>query len=151
MDPELRGALAQRYRISVIIGGAMIASLFAYVLVAELISYTQAPFRGFAPFPGWEVLRYVFLGVVLVEAFAIRIVRNSILSGAITPDKLQVAAIAAYAMCESVCLLGFVLFVIGGNRLDLYLFAVLSLGLFGVYFPRYEQWEEWVRSPSGVP
>ena len=145
MDPERRSALAQRYRITVIVGVAMIASLFLYALVAEVIQWTQAPFRGFAPFPGWEVLRYVFLGVALVEAFVIRVVRKSILAGVITPEKLHTASVSSYAICEGVGLLGFVLFVIGGRRMDLYLFLVLSLGLFGIYFPRYEQWEELMR------
>ncbi len=145
MDSRARNELAQRYRTTTIIGVAMIAAVLGYVVVGEVIKRALAPFEGFSRFPGWETMRYVFWGIAVVDAFLIRILRNQVLTRPVTGAKLQQASVVTYAMCESVVLFGFVLFVISGNSFDLYAFAVAALALFAIYFPRYEQWEELVR------
>ncbi|MFQ6081821.1 MAG: hypothetical protein ACE5WD_00495 [Candidatus Aminicenantia bacterium] len=150
--------LKRSYRLATIIGIAMIASLFVYVAVIEFIKKNSAPLNGFAPFPEVDILRYVLLGVAIACFFLIRFIKNRILSGKATIQKetimynlsapiqrLLTASIITYAFCESVAIIGLVLFFIAGNSLDFYTFMVISLILFSIYFPRYNQWEEWIK------
>jgi hypothetical protein len=54
--------------------------------------------------------------------------------------------IVTYAISESNAIFGLVLFLIGGSSLDLYTFMVISLFFYAIYFPRYNQWEEWMQA-----
>jgi len=55
------------------------------------------------------------------------------------------AAVITYAFCESIAVLGLVLYFLGGSSTDFYVFMVISLFFFSVYFPKYERWEEWMK------
>ena len=89
------------------------------------------------------------VAIALVEASLIRFLRGALLApraGAGAPGpRLQTASIVTLALCESVGVFGVVLFVISGSAADFYLFLALSLGLFAIYFPRHDRWEEWAR------
>lgn len=141
--------LARHFRATRIIAVAMIGSLLTYAVVAELIRARFAPFQGFSRFPGWETLRWVFLVLAAAEAVGIRFLRTALLTprqdGRGPGERLQTASIVTFAMCESVGLFGFVLFVVSGSSADFYFFLVLSLLLFGIHFPRWDQWQEWAR------
>ena len=159
MEVESMEELKMGYRLATVIGIAMIASLFVYVAVVELIKKNSVPFRGFAPFPETDVLRYVFLGVAVACFFLIRFIKDLVLSRKTTIgvephkkrafsahiQKLLSTSIITYALCESVAIYGLVLFLIGGRSSDFYIFLVISLIFFIVYFPRYNQWEEWIK------
>jgi hypothetical protein len=54
-----------------------------------------------------------------------------------------------YALCESIAIYGLILFLIGGRRFDFYSLVILSLIFFAVTFPRYAQWEEWLKKEAG--
>ena len=151
--------LRKTYRIAVIIGVAMIGSLFIYSAIIEWMKTNYKPFQGFSGFPGLEMLRYLFLGIAVGEFALTKFVRNLILSGkggrgedsgAERPSpsaafKLLTAAIINYALCETVAFFGLVLFFIGGSSFDFYFFMVLSLIFYAIYFPRYSHWEDWMR------
>lgn len=157
MEISSMDELKKAYRISVIIGIAIIASVFIYAVVVELIKSEYEPFKGFSPFQEIEILRYILLGISIAEFFFIRYIRNFVLSGktmmatskqgqfSAPIQRLITTSIVSYALCESVAIYGLVLFLIGGDSLDFYAFMVLSLVYFAVYFPRYSQWEEWMR------
>ena len=141
------------YRSALIIGVAMIMSLFVYAVIAEFIKMNNEPFRGFSPFPEMQILKYILFGIVIVEFFLIRHVQSVILSGGLTPGrtpntetaKLLSATIITYALCESVGLLGLILFLLGGSSFDFYSFMVLSLIFYGIHFPRFNRWENWTK------
>jgi len=141
--------LGRHYRVTRAIGAAMIASLLAYAVVVEMIRARFPPFEGFARFPQWEVLRYVFVGLAVADAVLVRILRARLLAarpaGVAPGAALQVASIVTFALCEAVGVFGFVLFLVTGSAVDFYFFLVLSLLLFGVHFPRWDQWQEWAR------
>lgn len=141
--------LAQHYRVTRTIGAAMIASLLVYAIVVQLIRITFAPFEGFARFPQWEVLRYAFVGLAVAAAALIQVLRRRLLAarpaGMVPGLALQTASIVTFALCEAVGVFGFVLFLVGGSVVDFYFFLVLSLVLFGIYFPRYDQWAQRAR------
>jgi hypothetical protein len=52
------------------------------------------------------------------------------------------AAIITFSLCEAVALLGLVLFLLAGNAMDFYTFMFLSLFYFWFFFPKYQDWEE---------
>ncbi|MBI5199345.1 MAG: hypothetical protein HZA09_04935 [Nitrospirae bacterium] len=153
MDELKRG-----YRIATIIGIAMIASVFIYAFVVEFIKKEFTPFVGFFPFSEAGVLKYILLGITISEFFLIRFIRNLILSGrgamsasyqtgqsSASIQRLITMSIITYALCESVAIYGLVLFFLAGDSLDFYTFMFISLIYFAMYFPRYSQWEGWVK------
>jgi hypothetical protein len=161
-SPETRSRddLKKAYRITAIIGGFIIATLFIYAFIVEMLKANPASLQGIAPMPEIDTLRYVLLGVSAVIFFLIKFISNLFLAGKdpmarTSPaggigrsspylQRLMKSAIVTYALCESVAIYGLILFIIGRNSPDFYLFMALSLVFFAVYFPRYGRWEEWV-------
>lgn len=125
-------------------GLAMIASVFVYAGVVELIKWQWAPFTGFGELPSstTEVLSYIFLALAAAQYGAIKAVQRLIPARSV--DHLPQAAIITLALCESVALLGLVLFLLTGRTSDFYIFMLISLGFFYWFYPRYDQWEKLV-------
>ena len=97
-----------------------------------------------------EIMRYTLLGVTTVLFFATGYLQKLFLSGKAAKQGSAVqhfitGAVISYALCESVAIYGLVLFFLGGQALDFYLFMGLSLLFFLVYFPRYATWEALVK------
>jgi hypothetical protein len=134
--------LKARYLAVNFIGLAMIASVFVYAGVVELIKWQWAPFAGFAKLdsPTIALLRYIFLAVAAAQYGAIKVVQKILPARSL--DNLPQAAIISFALCEAVALLGLVLFLLAGNSMDFYIFMVISLGFFYLFFPKYDQWEQ---------
>jgi hypothetical protein len=57
----------------------------------------------------------------------------------------------ATALAEAAAVIGLVLFLLAGRRLDFYLLAGWSLLLQLFHFPRYERWEEAARTAARHP
>jgi hypothetical protein len=142
--------LKSRYLAVNFIGLAMIASVFVYAGVVELIKWRMAPFSGFARLdPGTAgLIKYVFLALAAAQYGIIKVVQKIV--PARSADHLPQAAVITFALCESVAVLGLVLFLLAGNSLDFYIFMVISLGFFYLFFPKYAQWEKVVNS-TGHP
>ena len=151
--------LRQYHKMATVIGYGLMGSLLIFAAIVETLKATAFEFGGFLSPSFLDLLRYLFLGLAVVEFVAVWMIKNLILKkgrvsglmGQGDPllskvQKLFTAAIVSLAFCESVAIYGLVLFIIGGISLDFYLFAFLSLIFFAVYFPRYSQWEEWVNS-----
>jgi hypothetical protein len=138
--------LKARYLAVNFIGLAMIAAVFAYAGVVELIKWQMAPFTGFARLdPNTAgLLKYIFLAIAATQYGIIKIVQKFLLAK--SADNLPQAAIITFALCESVGVLGLVLFLLAGNSLDFYIFMAISLGFFYLFFPKYEQWENLIKS-----
>ena len=96
----------------------MIASVFVYAGVVELIKWQLAPFAGFARLdPGTAgLIKYVFLALAAAQYGTIKVVQK-ILS-AKSADHLPQAAIVTFALCESVAVLALALFLLTGTSLD---------------------------------
>jgi hypothetical protein len=52
------------------------------------------------------------------------------------------------ALCEVPVILGWVLFFLSGNVRDFYILLFISLVLFVLYFPRFSNWEEWIKAKT---
>jgi len=77
-DDELRRA----YRTTTIIAIAMLTSVAAYVVVAEVIKSTHEPFRGFAGYPMPGVIGYVFAAMAVGNLLMSRVLRDRRLQAA---------------------------------------------------------------------
>jgi len=138
--------LKARYLAVNFIGLAMIASVFVYAGAVEVIKWQWAPFAGFAGLKPHTagLLKYIFLAIAAAQYGAIKVVMKILPAKSV--DNLPLAAIISFALCESVALLGLVLFLLAGNSLDFYIFMLISLWFFYLFYPKYEQWEQRVNA-----
>ena len=138
--------LKARYLVVNFIGLAMIAAVFVYAGVVEVIKWKLAPFAGFAKLEPHtaDLLKYIFLALAAAQFGVIKAIQKILPTRSV--ENLSTAAIITFALCESVAVLGLVLFLLSGNSMDFYIFMVISLGFFYLFFPKYEQWEERVRA-----
>jgi F0F1-type ATP synthase membrane subunit c/vacuolar-type H+-ATPase subunit K len=148
--------LKKSYRIVLIIGSAMIASLFIYAALVVFMKSHYRPFEGLSPFSNIDILKYILYGLALCEFFLIGLIKKMIISGKLlsteshqqksqfTPhiQKQVKASIITFAICESVAVYGLILFFLSGSVIDFLGLFVLSLIYFIVFFPRYSQWEQ---------
>jgi F0F1-type ATP synthase membrane subunit c/vacuolar-type H+-ATPase subunit K len=147
---ENREELKRSYKTASMIGVAMIASLFIYLIVVEALRALLKPFRGFAPLPEMSTLRYVFYGLAVLEVLVIRLVQSLLLKRAlgdtakIAGEKLFRASILTVCLSEVPAILGLVLFLTGGLNKDFYALLAVSLVLVFMYFPRLASWQDWI-------
>jgi hypothetical protein len=143
-------ALKSRYLAVNFIGLVLIAAVFVYAGVVEVIKWQWSPFTGFANLSPQtaRLLKYIFLALAAAQFVVIKVVQKII--PARSKANLSQAAIITFALCESVAVLGLVLFLLIGNPLDFYIFMVISLGYFYLFFPKYEQWENLVAEVAPV-
>ena len=141
--------LKARYLAVNFIGLAMIAAVFVYAGVVELIKWQLAPFAGFAKLDPRTVglLTYGFLALAAAQFGIIKVVQKILPTR--SADNLTQAAVITFALCEAVAVLGLVLFLLAGNPMDFYIFMLISLGFFYLFFPKYKQWEQ--RISAGSP
>jgi hypothetical protein len=99
-------------------------------------------------------LRYAFYALGLVQIFLIKFIRETATKSITTVDAqiliqhLQRMSMVSAALCEVPVILGWVLFFLSGNSSDFYVLLIISFVLFVMYFPRYTNWEEWIRSKT---
>ncbi len=140
--------LKARYLAVNFMGLAMIAAVFVYAGVVELIKWQMAPFAGFARLDPRiaGLLKYVFLAIAAAQYGIIKLIQK--IGPARSVDQLPQTAIITFALCEAVAILGLVLFFLTGNTMDFYIFMVISLGFFYLHYPKYEQWEQRANAPT---
>ncbi len=164
LDPRTREELNEAYRIMKIVAIGIMGSLPSLLIIVELVKSQYAPFRGLDPRPELALVRYAIFGLCLAMFPFIRILRNRIASGqvplaarsrATSPfgtllRRMRAACTVSLALCETVAMFGFVLFLAAGNSTDFYALLALSLVYYAVYFPRYRQWEEFLEQSTGT-
>jgi hypothetical protein len=148
VDPA--APIRSQHRVATYVGGAMVAALLAYALVAEVIRATATSFPLGAPGPWSDVVRAAGWGLGLVAAGLAPAVRRRALGrppadAARAAQVLTRATVAVMAVCEQPGVFGLVLFLLWGSSLDLYGLLGISLFLLAVHFPRLEAWLEWAR------
>ena len=155
--------LRKQYLVLKIIGCAMIVSIFIYAGVTEWIRANNEPFTGFIkPVPPMEILRSALIAFALVEFVLINVLKKLFRSGKLDAflkasargDSVAFApfmsfSMITFALSESICIFGLVLFLIAGSRMDFYIFFALSLVAYAINFPRFADMEDWARK-SGL-
>lgn len=146
--------LKKAHQVALIMNAAIIGTLIIYAIVVEIIRRRFAPFTGFGEIPDITPVRYIFYGVVVVTIFVIRFLRNMMLRKSSTDDeqslirKLLRSAVISAGLCEVPALLGLLIFLLAGSIRDFYQLAGLSFILVFLHFPRYGNWEEWVKNTN---
>jgi F0F1-type ATP synthase membrane subunit c/vacuolar-type H+-ATPase subunit K len=167
MESNSDAELKKGYRQARIIGMAMVFSVLVYALIVEIMRINPAFSREPLLPKGADSIKYIFLGLALIQFFLIKMIRRRFLlrepgqatrlqtglqtgSVSIKVARLLVTSIITYALCESIAVYGLVLFFVTKRPFDFYLFMGISLLYFAAYFPRYTQWEEWVVRGEGT-
>ncbi len=146
--------LKKAHQIAFTLNVAIIGTLIVYAIVIEIIRRQLAPFKGFGEISDISVVRYLFYGIVAVNVFVIRFLRNLILRKSSADDtqsiiqKLFRSAVITAALCEVPALLGFLLFLLAGSIRDFYQLAGLSFILVFLHFPMYGNWEAWIKNTN---
>ena len=144
--------LKKAYQTSLIINIGIIFGLVIYAVIIELMKSRYDSFEGFVDFEKITILRYVFYGLAILQIFFIRVLRGVFLRASASDDsktliiKLSRASIATAVFCELPAVFGLVLFFVGGHTRDFYLMVGVSFILVFLYFPRFRNWEEWVKT-----
>ena len=125
----------------------MLIALFVYMLVGL---YLEDKINVSVDKGLLSILRYVFYLIAGITVFSIKHVRRYILNSkrpagensySVAPAAFNYikATITSMAMAEFVAVLGLVLFILGKNKIDLYLLVIISAVAMIVYRPFKEQ------------
>jgi Ca2+/Na+ antiporter len=137
----------------------MITSLGFYVLVVEMLKNIPGGTQKPDLFVDISILRYLLGGLSIGSVFGIKFFRKLFLHNrarlqlnrfpykAFSPDlqRLMFVSVTTFAFCESVAIFGLVLFLVGRTSTDFYVLLVFSLILFATFFPKYSEWESWLK------
>jgi F0F1-type ATP synthase membrane subunit c/vacuolar-type H+-ATPase subunit K len=146
--------LPQACRRAQIIGAALVLALVVYAVVVEIFTRRSPPFRGFAPDAQVGMMRLLLMITTIGNLIVGRVLRRQFdqaRARAVSPGATGVGqrrftqSVVELALAEAIAVQGLVLFMVGGQPMDFYGFAAVSLLVLAVYFPRLSRWEERVR------
>jgi len=138
--------LNRNYLATVILAVAMIASVFVYAGIVELLP-RLAPSSEVAAEPGTvELFRKVLRGLALVNFLALAWLggraRRPVGEPLARLAKLKTVTTVGLALAESIALYGLVLFFLSRDSIDFCYLFLVSLLSFIIAFPRYDRWKE---------
>lgn len=145
-----RTDLQSSYRLTAIVCAALIAGLFLYPLIVELM-HAQGRLPSRLPAQTLDPLRFGCYTLALTALAAGAVLRRVLATLPAGPDmhtllrRLQTAVLSACALAEVPAALGFALFLLAGLRGDFYLLWLFSLAAMLVHFPRRALWEDRAR------
>jgi len=137
-----------------IIGISVSCSVLIYGFVAYLLS-RSGPRASQGDHT--ELLKYSFLIISILGMIAIPTIKSKMLAKSNQEEhgasksatkliaKLHAASMFILGICELPGLLGCILVVLTGVMNDFYIFGAISLIGFMMYFPKYPEWEEWLK------
>ncbi len=146
--------LKSKFNLSKFIYIALMVSVFIYAMVVNVIktnnTFTAIPM----PDENYSIFKYILYGISFAMFFIIRHIRGLLLSNKSNqgnaglnnhPARFFSLTIVTAALCESVAIYGLVLFFVSQQTADFYTLMAISLLYFIYYFPKYQQWEGWVK------
>lgn len=146
--------LRQAYRSTIIVSGAMIASLFPYLLMVEIIR-RQVGYDGYlVDAEQVELLQYVFFILALLPYVIPQLIKRHLTVVAPREGvetliaRLRTATLLSYVLSEVPAVFGLVLFFLAGSYKAFYALWFLSLVSMLVHFPRLRAWEELARKST---
>lgn len=151
---EYTRELKKTHKTSVTLYVAFMISIAVYLVVFEVLRARMPDFQGMMEKIDIPWLRYAFFALGLIQVFLIRFIRETATKSITTVDTkvlinhLQRMSLISATLCEVPVILGLVLFFISGSVQDFYILLIISFVLFVLYFPRYLNWEEWVKSKT---
>lgn len=154
MDEINDQELTKAFKLAVIIGAAIIGSLFIYVIVVEYVKDNHQSWVGLISLAEIRSLRYVFYALSIIHVFLFRIVRGYLFKRLPAIDrpkligKLSQASIISVVLSEGPALYGLIFFFLSGISRDFYLLLLVSAILLFMYFPRFKNWQYWLSAPN---
>jgi len=146
--------LKKAYKTSAILYVAFMLSLVIYLVVFEALKAQIPDFTGMMEKIDFPWLRYAFYALGLLQVFLIKFIRETATKSITTVEAkflinhLQKMSMVSATLCEVPVILGLVLFFLSGNAKDFYVLLIVSFLLFVMYFPRFTNWEEWIKSKT---
>jgi hypothetical protein len=146
--------LKKAYSTSVIFYIVFMLSLVIYLIVFSVLKARIPEFQGMMEKIDFPWLRIAFYGLGLVQIFLIKFIRETATKSLTTVDvqiltqHLQRVSMISAVLCEVPAMLGWVLFFLSGKSQDFYFLLIVSFFLFVIYFPRFSNWVEWVKSKT---
>jgi hypothetical protein len=146
--------LKKAYKTSSMLYVAFMLSLVIYLVVFEVLKARIPDFQGIMEKIDFLWLRYAFYALGLVQIFLIKFIRETAtksiktVEARILINHLQRMSMISAILCEVPVILGLVLFFLSGNALDFYVLLILAFVFFVMYFPRFSNWEEWIKSKT---
>ena len=143
--------LRQAYRMTAIICAAMIAGLFPYLVVVEIVR-SQLGSEGYLMDAHQvELLAYVLYGLASLPFIVPHLIKRHVIATApqegqdVLVFRLRTATFLSYAMSEAPAVFGLVLFFLAGLITAFYALWFVSLLSMLLQFPRLQSWEELAR------
>ena len=149
---------AEAFHKSQLVHAAFVASVVVYMLCGEVTNWSFAPFEGFGG--SWiqsnelwiriSLMCFAVVNVIPVLAFYIRHTypdkvvqrqRGRTVDAEVVARALHQVQMLRIAPIAAAASMGLMLFVFGGERIDLYLFCGLSLSGLLLVWPRRAEWE----------
>jgi hypothetical protein len=146
--------LKRAYNTSAILYIAFMLSLAIYLVVFAVFKTHILDFPGTMEKIDIPWLRYAFYALGFLQLFLIKFIRETATKSMTKVDipslarHLQRMSMISAALSEVPALLGWVLFFLSGKDQDFYALLIVSFFLFVVYFPRFANWEDWIRSKT---
>ena len=146
--------LKKAYKTSAILYVAFMLSLVIYLVVFEALKAQIPDFTGMMEKIDFPWLRYAFYALGLLQVFLIKFIRETATKSITTVEAkflinhLQKMSMVSATLCEVPVILGLVLFFLSGSVQDFYILLIVSFVLFVMYFPRFTNWEEWIKSKT---
>jgi len=144
--------LKKTYNVAFVVNVAIVGTLILYAVVIEILRRQLAPFQGLTEISNVSLLRYILYGIAILNIFLIRIMRGLFLRKPSSEEfhllrfKLLQTSLVTAALCEIPALLGLILFLLIGSLRDYYQLAGVSFILVFLHFPRYGNWEAWMKN-----
>jgi hypothetical protein len=155
LNPSDKEAIDKVMIVPWIIWGALLISLFIYILVCHLVHAQGGQnIRPDFPLSQFRNILYIIAGITLIASYLIRILLlNTRLSSSTSIEpitsqlstqpaylgKYMVAMISSLAFCESVGIYGVVLFFVGDSFQTLYTFIGVAAIAMVYYRPKMEE------------
>lgn len=145
-------SLKKIYNVAFIVNVAIVGTLILYAVVIEILRRQLAPFQGLTEVSNVTLLRYALYGIAILNIFFIRVARGLLLRKPSSEEfnflrfKLLQASLVTAALCEIPAILGLILFLLTGSVRDYYQLAGVSFILVFLHFPRYGNWDAWIKN-----
>jgi hypothetical protein len=146
--------LKRAHKTATILYIAFMLSLAVYLIAFEVLKARIPDFQGMVEKFDFPWLGYAFYALGLLQIFLIRFIRETATKSITTIEvpvliqHLQRLSMISGALCEVPVILGWVLFFLSGSVRDFYILLLISFVLFVLYFPRFSNWEEWIKSKT---
>lgn len=127
---------------------ALVMSLFLYIVLAPMVLENA---RIEFPAEAYRALKLALYGIAIITLIATWYIRRLLLSATFMSrqsgptkqhpvlQRYTTAMIIALAMSEAIGIYGLILFLLGKQKVDLYILTIMAVAAMSLYFPKREE------------